>query len=104
MKKNSVPFQTMSLRGGLGVGAGGGGGGGWVLRVVTRSVGVGVWTTGGCSVNDGPPGTMLSGQSRLAEVHLLLNRPCWNDRVVSSAESVTDLEKPEILLYDDTIW
>jgi hypothetical protein len=40
VKKNSVPFQTVSLPGGLDVGTGGGGDGGRGFRVVTGSVGV----------------------------------------------------------------
>ena len=55
----------------------------------------------GCVGGDGDVGDgligrplcmMLSGQSRLAEVHLWLYRLCWNDRVVTEGESVMDFK------------
>jgi hypothetical protein len=53
----------------------------------------------------GPPFPMvLSGQSRLAEVHLWLNRLCWYDRVVSVGESVMDIDTIEKVLCNDMIW
>ena len=116
--KTTVSLKPMSLPGWLGGGFGLGGVGGGGDGLCDG----GSWDGGG---DDGGRGRgrggrgdevggggrligpsfcmVLSGQSRLAELHFWLYRLCWNDRVVSAAESVMDFEMTEKVLYNDML-
>jgi hypothetical protein len=79
----------------------------------------GVWRGGDCFCTGGSLGggggdvvdaliscplcMVLPGQSRLAEVHLWLDKLCWSVTVVNAEESVMDFETIEKVLCNDMV-